>query len=43
MPLKKGSGRKTISANIRKLKEEGYGTQQAVAIAMSNAKKKKRK
>jgi len=33
MPLKRGSSRKTISANIAKLRREGYPADQAAAIA----------
>jgi hypothetical protein len=44
MPLKKGSGSKTVSGNIRKLVSEGYSQRQATAIALSEASKgRKRK
>lgn len=39
MPLKKGYGKKTIAANIRKEVKSGRPTKQAVAIAYSIARK----
>lgn len=43
MPLKKGSSRKTVSSNIRKLRKEGYSQKQATAISLSSARKRRRK
>jgi hypothetical protein len=43
MPLKKGKSSKVISSNINKLKGEGYKQNQAIAIALNEAKKLKTK
>jgi len=38
-PLKRGASREVIGANIRILRAEGYPQNQAVAIALNNARK----
>jgi len=43
MPLKSGSSLETISENIRELMQSGkYSQQQAVAIAYSEARKRRK-
>jgi hypothetical protein len=43
MPLKKGSSKKVVSDNIRRLLREGRPRDQAIAIAMAKAGKARKK
>ena len=43
MPLKKGYGKKTISANIKREIKAGKPRKQAIAIALSVARQTKKK
>jgi len=42
MPLRQSSSRNTISANVKKLRDEGYPQKQAVAIALDVARGKRK-
>lgn len=39
MPLKKGSGQKVVSSNIREMVKSGYPQRQAVAAALDTARR----
>lgn len=43
MPLKKGKSQATVSSNISELRHSGYKQAQAIAIAMHQAGKQKKK
>jgi hypothetical protein len=42
MPLMRGSSKEVISSNISELRRSGYPEKQAVAIALSNARRGKK-
>jgi biotin operon repressor len=43
MPLAKGSSKKTISKNIRKMRKEGYPQKQSVAAALTAARQSRKR
>jgi ribosomal protein L12E/L44/L45/RPP1/RPP2 len=43
MPLQEGHSKEVVSGNIKELMKSGRDQKQAVAIALSNARKSKRK
>lgn len=43
MPLRKGRSRRTVSTNIRRLRQEGKPQNQAVAIALRKAGKARKR
>lgn len=43
MPLRKGSGKKTISANISELRHSGYPKDQAIAVSYDYARRSKKR
>ena len=43
MPLKSGSSSDAISSNIKEMRKAGHPQRQAVAAALNNARKGKRK
>jgi len=42
MPLRKGRSKKAVSRNIKTLMREGRPQKQAIAIAMSKARKRRK-